>query len=240
MTVDPLALIADVDRATARLLDAVAALDPAAAAAPSRLPGWTRGHLVTHVARNADSYTRLLEGARNGVFAAQYPDPARRDPEIAEGAGRDVAALADDLRTAHGRFAEAVRELPAEAWARHIRYLSGAEVPAAHIVWARLREVEVHHVDLGIGYEPSDWSEAFTLRFLHELTADLFRKALGTVVEVGFSVEASDLPFSGAVGGGGAVVRGHGHTLAAWLSGRGDGSGLVASTGGLPPVPRYM
>jgi maleylpyruvate isomerase len=241
VTVDPLALIADVDRATGRLIDAVAALDTSGTAAPSRLPGWTRGHLATHIARNADSYTRLLDSARTGVPVAQYPSLAARGAEIAEGAARPTDALVADLRTAHERFAAAVRGTPPAAWGRPVRYLSGAEVPAAHIVWARLREIEVHHVDLGVGHEPTDWDDAFALRFLHELASDLFRKASGTVVEVGFSVAASDLPFNGAIGDGGPVVRGPGRTLAAWLSGRGDGSGLaVTPSGVLPPVPRYM
>ena len=37
--------------------------------------------------------------------------------------------------------------------------------------WARLREVEVHHVDLGAGYTPADWSDAFALRLLREIVA---------------------------------------------------------------------
>ena len=55
MTADPLVLIAEVDRATARLLATARTLDDDAVRAPSPLPGWTRGHVLTHVARNADS-----------------------------------------------------------------------------------------------------------------------------------------------------------------------------------------
>ncbi len=33
---------------------------------PSLLPGWTRGHVLTHIARNADSFVRVLEAARSG------------------------------------------------------------------------------------------------------------------------------------------------------------------------------
>jgi maleylpyruvate isomerase len=34
--------------------------------ADSGLPGWTRGHLLTHVARNADALRNLLTWARTG------------------------------------------------------------------------------------------------------------------------------------------------------------------------------
>jgi maleylpyruvate isomerase len=37
-------------------------------------------------------------------------------------------------------------------------------VPAWTLGWARLREVEIHHLDLGAGLEPPDWPEAFVHR----------------------------------------------------------------------------
>ncbi|MET0910545.1 MAG: maleylpyruvate isomerase N-terminal domain-containing protein, partial [Ilumatobacteraceae bacterium] len=39
---------------------------------PSLLPGWTRGHVLTHIARNADSFVRLLEAAGRGEVVTQY------------------------------------------------------------------------------------------------------------------------------------------------------------------------
>ena len=60
MTTDPLALMGEVDRATDRMLRTAATLDDAAVAAPSPLPGWTRGHVLTHLARNADGLGNLL------------------------------------------------------------------------------------------------------------------------------------------------------------------------------------
>ena len=57
MTADPLLLAAEVARSDERLLATARELD---IAAPSLLPGWTRGHVITHIARNADGYVNLL------------------------------------------------------------------------------------------------------------------------------------------------------------------------------------
>ena len=39
----------------------------------SALPGWTRAHVLTHVAQGADSRTRLLRAAQAGRSGQQYP-----------------------------------------------------------------------------------------------------------------------------------------------------------------------
>lgn len=244
MTIDPLALTADVDRASERLVETVRSLDDAAIAAPSLLPGWTRGHVVTHVARNADSYVNLLTWARTGVSTPQYADPDQRDPDIVAGAGRSVAEQVADLRAAHERFAAAAAAMTPAAWSATIRYGSGAQAKAAHVVWARLREVEVHHIDVNAGYGPGDWSDAFTLRLLHEVAGNFAAK--GPPVRV----TATDLDFTAVLGaspaagdaapGGGEpppTVRGPARTLAAWLIGRSTGDALrVEPAGALPPV----
>ena len=43
------------------------------------LPGWTVGHVLTHVARNADAYTNLLTWARTGVETPAYASPEARE-----------------------------------------------------------------------------------------------------------------------------------------------------------------
>src|SRR4051794_2658142 len=163
---DPLVLLTDVDRATENLLRTAADFDPAVVPAPSLLPGWTVGHVLTHVARNADAYTNLLTWARTGVETPAYASAAARVEGIDAGAGRPLAEQIADLREAHERFADAAAAMPAEAW---IYFLPSTGASAAAVPWARLREVEVHHVDLGAGYTPEDWSDAFALRLLREI-----------------------------------------------------------------------
>src|SRR4051794_19255174 len=97
----------EVDRATQRLLQTAADLDDAACAEPSLLPGWTRGHVLTHLARNADAYTNLLLGAARGEDRAAYATPTARAEGIEAGYARPLAEQLDDIRAAHERFAEA-------------------------------------------------------------------------------------------------------------------------------------
>jgi len=237
VTADPLVLMSEVDRASDRLLETVGRLRDDDVTGPSLLPGWSRGHVLAHLARNADSLTRLLDGARAGVRARQYPSREHREAEITAGAGRGAAEQLADLRAAAERFASAVDAMPADAWAF---VLDGDPPrPAASVVWRRLREVEVHHVDLDAGYGTADWSEAFSHRLLHEVVAAL-RARPGAPDLV---LRAADLGHELATGDGDAprVIAGPTHALAGWLAGRTDGAGLsVTPSGPLPVPPHWM
>jgi maleylpyruvate isomerase len=58
--------------ATGRLLATATALGDAQAREPSLLPGWTRGHVLSHIARNADGMVNLLNWARTGTETPMY------------------------------------------------------------------------------------------------------------------------------------------------------------------------
>jgi maleylpyruvate isomerase len=143
--------------AHARLITALQDLDDAQVRRPSRLPGWSVGHVITHLARNADAHGRRLAGALQGEDVAKYPGgAAQREREIAEGAGRPARELLTDLATSQDRLEELFRKCSAAGWpGRELR--EGAGYPVTGTPAHRLREVEVHHVDLGIGYGPADW-----------------------------------------------------------------------------------
>ena len=228
---DPLALIEDVDSATARLLATARAIDDVGA--PSLLPDWSRGHLLTHIARNADSMVNLLTWARTGVETPQYA-PGRRDADIEAGAPRTVDEQIADLVSSAARFATAVAELPTEAWAAEIRYRSGRAAAAATVVWTRLSEVEIHHADLGVGYGWRDWPAAFAARLVRQVvhniagregTPHLLLRApeLGRELALGVPAEGIEP----------AVVSGSAAAIAAWLTGRSAGEDLAVD----PPGP---
>ena len=66
-----------------RLLATADALTDEQVAAPSLLPGWTVGHVLAHLARNADSHARVLAAADAGEVVDQYEGgPAARAAEI--------------------------------------------------------------------------------------------------------------------------------------------------------------
>lgn len=149
------------EEALARLLErldepSVADIDPRL---PSRLPGWTIGHVLTHVARNADSMTRVF--VAGGEPTARYPPGvADRDADIAAGSDRPLAALVADVRESGDRLATAWRDYQHWESARSIE-AAGHDIPASDLPMMRWREVEVHAVDLGLGIEPTDWPGLF-------------------------------------------------------------------------------
>ncbi len=227
---DPLVLLTDVDRATDELLRSAADLDPAAVGSPSRLPGWTVGHVLTHVARNADALTNLLTTARTGVETPPYPSPEARETGIQDGAARPLRDQLEDIRASHERFADAAAAMPAEAWAVFLPWLGQS---AAALPWTRLREVTVHHVDLGLGYTPAEWSDAFSLRLLREIVAGatddwpaLQLRPYG--IEHVLTIGSAPSP---------PVVGGPTRSIAAWLAGRHDGTDLTVSPDGELPTP---
>jgi maleylpyruvate isomerase len=236
MIADPLGLAEDVDRATESLLAGASRLGDADVAGASALPGWTRGHVLTHLARNADGAVNLLTWARTGVETPQYLSMEQRTVDIEAGAGRGAAEQLDDLTAACARFTEAVARMTAEAWTAEVRWTSGRQAPAAYVMWSRLQEVEIHHVDLAAGYGPDDWPPAFTLRLLRESARSLGGRPDGPRLVLRSPEVGHDL----VVGDGATtpVVSGPATAAAAWLIGRGTGEGLtVEPPGALPPVP---
>lgn len=175
----PAASIGGAKRAHARLVATLADLTDAAARAPSRLPDWTVGHVLTHLARNADSHIWLLEQAALGRMVDQYPGgAAQREGDIAAGADRPAADLVADVRGACTRLEAAWDATTEETWGNgRGRYGGGVERPIADLPFHRWREVEVHHADLGLGFTWRDWDGAYVAEELqgladaHTLTA---------------------------------------------------------------------
>ncbi|MFF2352228.1 maleylpyruvate isomerase family mycothiol-dependent enzyme [Kitasatospora sp. NPDC058115] len=227
--------LALVEGSTRHLLHTVGELKPDAVAEPSALPGWTRGHVLAHLARNADSLVNLLDGARTGTDIPQYPSEEARDRGIEEGAPRPAEAQLADLRATGGRFARAAALLPDGAWATEVRHRSGHLFPAFDIPWKRLMEVEYHHVDLDAGYTPAHWPAEFASAEFRRLSGKLAGAALPAV-----ELFAEDTAERAVIGTGtpALTVEGPVRALLAWLSGRADGDGLRRTPDtALPALP---
>ncbi len=226
----------DVAAATGRLLATCRKLTDADLAEPSLLPGWSRGHVLTHIARNADSLVNLLTWARTGVETPQYVSNEVRDADIEAGAPRPIAEQIADLESSAERFHAAAGSLPPEALDAVVRKRSGAEVIARTLPWDRLREVEIHHVDAAAGYTSANWPAEFVARLLPEAVADFAgRDGVPPLRLVAPGFEAT-------IGAGepGATVTGEAHALVAWLIGRSDGADLAVSPPGpLPTLPAW-
>jgi maleylpyruvate isomerase len=201
-----------------------------ALAEPSALPGWSRAHVVAHLARNADALVNLLTWARTGVETPMYPSRQARDEDIATTAARPPALLRADLATASARLAETMADLPDDAWTAQVRNGQGRTVSATEIPWMRAKEVWVHGVDLRAGLAfadlPADFSAALVDDVL-ELFAGRQQVPAATIV-------ATDV--DRRWGTGEQTVRGSVAAIAAWLT-RSDASGL---TGEVPQSPSWL
>jgi maleylpyruvate isomerase len=154
--------IAAADRAGSLVLASVTGLTTEQARAASRLPGWSRGHLLTHLARNADGVRGMVEGAIAGEERAQYPHGARgREGDIDAGADREPAALVADFETSDRALVDAWRRMPDDAWTRTGSWLVAGRQPMDYTLRSRRRELLVHWVDLGLGATPADLPDDF-------------------------------------------------------------------------------
>jgi maleylpyruvate isomerase len=241
---DPAAQAAElagrVDAATQRLLQTAGGITDEQARAASLLPGWSRGHVLTHVARNADSLRNLLIWARTGVETPQYPNVEARDAGISEGAGRPAADLIDDVGVSSAALAAEAAILADADWAAQVRGMGGRGHPAWYTLWRRLTEVEFHHVDLDAGYQPDQWPEEFALQSLEGVTEQFSRKpdcpaALLVSLDSGRTHRIGPADTEPT-----AQVSGPTRALLAWLTGRAAGAGLTTEPAGpLPSVPAW-
>ncbi|MGI8537086.1 MAG: maleylpyruvate isomerase family mycothiol-dependent enzyme [Mycobacteriales bacterium] len=229
--------LADLEAATARLIQTARSMVESDLSTRSLCEGWTRGHVLSHVSRNADGATRLLWWGRTGVPWFQYRSQTLRDQEIDDGAGRTLEEQVTDLEESAARVLAEGRELAAEDWERPIRWLSGNEQPARSVLAARLAEVEYHHVDLDAGYSFADWPSNYLAR-----QVELIARRLTPRTATDFEVLAEDVDVRAAVGAGvpEQTVAGSAADLVGWLSGRSRGSRLsVTPSGPLPSPPPY-
>ena len=146
MSGDPTARMADLQRAldemaeaTDRLLAGLDRLTERDVRGPSLLPGWTRAHVLTHLARNADGLAVLAHNARTGEDRPMYPDDltdsrAHLAGFLAQYWGGGMEQYSAErghprLRMRHVHFA--IGQDQRDAWYRHMAdAVLAAELPA--------------------------------------------------------------------------------------------------------------
>ncbi|WP_285639300.1 maleylpyruvate isomerase family mycothiol-dependent enzyme [Lentzea sp. NBRC 102530] len=228
--------ITAVREATDVLYEVVEELDEAAVRGASLLPGWTRGHVITHLARNADALVNLLTWARTGVEHQAYASRADRDADIEEGSHRLLQVIKADLDSACQRFDVACREFPQHAWRSEVTAPKGQSILASTVPLFRLREIWIHLIDLNAGVGFDDLPAAFVEEFLD----DAVRQFEGRVDPFEIEVTLPDgTQRRWAVNGPASrkSVSGSASAVLAWLTGRSDGAGL---RGELPELPDWI
>jgi maleylpyruvate isomerase len=205
-------------------------LSDADLAADSGLPGWSRAHVVAHLARNADALVNLLTWARTGVETPMYPSRAARDAGIEATAALPPAELRSDFGAASERLTAAIQGMPAEAWTAQVRNGQGVAVRASAVPWMRAKEVWVHGVDLRAGLTFADLPVEFAVALVDDVL-DLFADR-GQAPEV--TIVATDVDRTWA--NGDKRIRGPVAAIAAWLT-RSDASGMGND---VPPPPAWL
>ena len=148
--------------ATQRVAVVVEGFTDDQARGPSRLPGWSRGHVLTHLARNADGIRNMVEGAIVGEERDMYPGGAdRRAADIDAGADRSADALVEDFMGASAALDDAWQRMPDGAWERLGVTIAYGPTKVRTMVWGRRRELLVHLVDLDLGVTPADLPDDF-------------------------------------------------------------------------------
>jgi len=166
--------LARVHAAQDRFDAAIAGLTDADARRPTALPGWTVGHVLAHVARNADSHCRRAEAAVRGLVIEQYEGGFEgRAREIDAGAARSATELVDDVRRSAEELEAVWARVPGPAWGRETVDVGGRRRPLGQLPGRRWQELEVHLVDLGLGPTHRDWSDDFVGAWLPRLRTTL-------------------------------------------------------------------
>jgi maleylpyruvate isomerase len=208
-------------------------------AAPSALPNWTRAHVLTHVARNADAMVNLLEWARTGTRTPAYPSREQRDADIATGAKRTPTEIRGDVVASSDRLARAVRAMPQEAWSATVENVQGRRIPASDILWFRAREVWIHAIDLDAGASFDDLPRPM----LRELLSDVSTmfSARKDVPRLVLAPKDESRTWNVGEGPDPVEVRGPAAAVAAWLLGRSKGRDLRTAEGARPPaLPAWL
>ena len=157
-----------IDDATQRLLGTARVIAEPDLRLPSLLPGWTRAHVLAHLARGADAMRTILIGARSGEDRAAYASAGAREADIERTGAQQAKELVADVADSSMALRTIARQLPDRAWAHPVRILGSAPFPAGQLLTRRLVEVELHHCDLAAGYSPADWPAAFASMELAE------------------------------------------------------------------------
>lgn len=202
----------------------------------SLLPGWSRAHVIGHVARNADALLNLLSWASTGIERPMYADADARQRDIEAAASQPAPQLRADLLAASERYSAATDGMSRAAWDSHVRTAQGRRIRAAEVPWLRARELWVHAVDLRAGLRFEDLPADILVALLDDATATLTARKTAGLQLTDPAGQTWTIP-----GNDPLVLHGNPAALAAYLL-RGLREGRLGSPGRrrIPDPPRWL
>lgn len=197
----------------------------------SRLPGWSKAHVVGHVARNAEALTRLATWARTGVETPMYANRSQRAAEIEESATLPPPELRTSLVDTAERLDRELGRLDAGGWSAQVRSALGRTIPATEVPWMRIREVWLHATDIGDDTLFDEIPGGVVDLLLNDVCANLSGKDGCPPV----TVAPADRNKVWQLGAGdpGVTARGRAAELVGWVTGR-------LPRPDLPPLPGWL
>ncbi|MEV6873081.1 maleylpyruvate isomerase family mycothiol-dependent enzyme [Amycolatopsis sp. NPDC051128] len=216
---------------TEHFLAVVASLPDGEFRAASRLPGWSKAHVVGHVARNAEALTRLATWARTGVETPMYTDRAQRAAEIEESASRPPGELRASVVDTAERLDASLVRLDAVGWSALVRSALGRTIPAAEVPWMRIREVWLHAADLGDDALLGEIPDGVVDLLLSDVCTALSKK--DGCPDVAVAPSDRNAVWRLGTGDPRAIARGSAAGLVGWSTGR-------LPRPDLPPLPGWL
>lgn len=191
--------------------------------AASELPGWTRGHVLAHLAGIANAMARQVEYAGRGESIELYDGGFEgRTRAIELSARHSLEQHRADLAAALDRALAAFGALDAAGWREPISYRGGVVFDGGLALW---RELTIHATDLGTGRGPESWSRPFCEHLFEFLAARVPEGERFVLQPLGLQSVAL-----GAAGGRSTAINGMLTDIAAWLAGRTPTLGSLRAT----------
>ncbi|WP_372595465.1 maleylpyruvate isomerase family mycothiol-dependent enzyme [Actinotalea sp.] len=179
----------------------------------SRLPGWTRGHVLAHLANVGEAAVRQWQNAYEDAPVVPFYDGGTegRNRAIEEGATASAAEHVARVQSVMDRVEGLLDLLDDAAMARRTGF---RDRTAAAIVLAWWRETSIHLTDLDLGVEHTMWGAALREHLVGYLGA---RVPEG----IRLDLEPTDVDEPRYIGDGRTLtVTGAANDIVAWLAGR--------------------
>lgn len=222
---------------TAALLATVDAMSAEDLAAPSQLSGWSRGHVLAHIAGNAEGLGRRARSVIDGVPRSMYESPETRDGDIECRSTRSIAQHRLALAATHDDLVSDFAGLLEGSLDDELELRGGLMIRIGDFPLLRLQEVSIHHADLGVdGYTWRDWPNELPAWVLPRATR-MF-SARGEFPVAWIEVDGERLAISGDDGPG---LVGSAREMLAWIIGRAPGEGLTpVGIAAVPVAPKWI
>lgn len=224
----------------------------------SRLEGWSRAHVLAHLARNADALCNLLTWAKTGVPTQMYNDLQARGSDIERSAAVPPQTLLDDFKDSARRLMGQINGLSQQDWSHPVESALGRSILASEVPWLRSREIWLHAVDLDLGMDLEDLPPTLTSALISDIVQNLSSKlgcpsallcAGGSTWTLGPEAHSSDSAFVHNRSSGvhddhiwsddqTLVISGEPAALLGWLSGRVIDPNPSGTP--VPAIPRWI